>query len=135
MSLFAEIWSNRPDAGGHVIMSTHKNNGIPIGWSEIDFNFGGQSLSAGSYWLTTYMQAPTYSFAWGGKNQIVGVPGIEISSSGAVRNLNDDLQFRISTSTTPIPAAAWLCISALLGLGVIVRNRRNVKCNAVAVPP
>lgn len=69
----AEIWSGLPGSGS-LVMSTV--SGSQVG-ANLNLDFGGQALGAGSYWLTAYV---TRSFSGGGQwfwNSFAPVSGSE----------------------------------------------------------
>ena len=60
VAVTAEIWSGLPGTGSLVMSSVSVSE---VG-ADLQFNFGGQTLAAGNYWVTAYV---TRSFVVGGQ--------------------------------------------------------------------
>lgn len=95
-----------------------------------DFSFG---LAAGG--AHTYDQASYRGLEFGGSTPDAAPTGLGGSiltlSSLNVAGTGID-QLRVLTTAVPLPAAAWLFASALVGVGVVARRRKSNKGSAAA---
>jgi hypothetical protein len=113
------------EAPTDTIAGTYAPN--PSGWSVTNVNW---TVSPGTYWIamqvsntsqTTGLDLPVESSTTTGT-----VPATEFAFAGSNgRYSKSNTGVGIEVSTVPLPAAAWLFGSGLLGLGAVGRRRRS----------
>lgn len=108
------------DVFSAVISNTSATQTIYNDYSTVDASIAGLNLSAGTYWLTFN----GVDGLWG-SSTVIGDSLIQTLNGDQIIRANAASSFLLtgSVSAVPIPAAAWLFGSALLGLGVIKRKK------------
>lgn len=132
LNIVAQIWSGLPTQGGSLVLST---NGVQNGHN-LEFDFGGALLTAGSYWLTAYVERPLASggqWFWNTSTVMNGNEsyfynpaggfglGVEPIPGSIPFGEAADLAFSIHGNSVPTPG-----VLALLGVaGLVARSRRR----------
>lgn len=142
LAVTGEIWNGLPGTGSLVMSSVA---GLELG-SNLNIDFGGQSLAAGSYWITAYVTRP---FSGGGQwfwathlpitgsQAFVHNPGgglgfgtnpVPISSvAGPPRDLAFILEGNALASVPEPGSLALFCLAAIVGVGASSRRRAKVQ--------
>ena len=114
--LSASVTASADTAAGILSISTVDSLGAPI---PVPFQLGDITVTQDGNLLTPI---------FGGDGIRIDIANLVANTASefvfTVANITDPFDLQVKITAIPLPAAAWLFISALAGLGVIGRRRR-----------